>query len=210
MNADGEIVSKEVGEEERPDALVRAEARAPALLALAPDALVRADARPPALLASAPLALVRADARPPALLAPAPDALMRADARTQASRLLGRGVCPCCAGLTVALPLASALAPRSHGRRRPGVHSPDGFQVALETADVTTAFTSAVFGPSHPRTSATGCIEVQSVPYCRISDSLVPARIAEQLPKRGRAANFNLLHRNRTSPPSSASLDHAQ
>ena len=42
------------------------------LLAFAPLALVRADARPPALLASAPAALVRADARPPALLAFAP------------------------------------------------------------------------------------------------------------------------------------------
>ena len=38
-----------------------------------------ADARPPALLALAPLALVPADARPPALLALAPLALVRAD-----------------------------------------------------------------------------------------------------------------------------------
>jgi hypothetical protein len=63
---------------------VRADARAPALLASAPDALVRADARAPALLACALLALVRADARAPALLASAPDALVRADARAPA------------------------------------------------------------------------------------------------------------------------------
>ena len=115
VNADGEIVSKEVGEEERPDALVRAEARAPALLALAPDALVRADARPPAplalnpaplgladarapaLLAFAPLALVRTNARAPALLAIAPSALVLADARAPAPHRhvdLGKVGCP--------------------------------------------------------------------------------------------------------------------
>jgi len=117
VNADGQIVSKEVGEEERPDALVRADARAPALLAFAPLALVRADARAPALLAIAPSALVRADARAPALLAIAPLTL----GRTQASRLLGRSVCPCCAVFAAALALADAPSPRSHGSR-PGVH----------------------------------------------------------------------------------------
>jgi hypothetical protein len=61
------------------DALVLADARAPALLASAPDALVLADARPPALLAFAPFALVLADARPPALLASAPLALVVAN-----------------------------------------------------------------------------------------------------------------------------------
>jgi hypothetical protein len=45
-------------------ALVLADARPPALLALAPLALVLADAHSPALLALAPLALVLADARP--------------------------------------------------------------------------------------------------------------------------------------------------
>ena len=64
-----------------PDALVLADARAPALLASVPSALVLADARPPALLAFAPSALVLADARPPALLAFAPLALVLADAR---------------------------------------------------------------------------------------------------------------------------------
>ena len=67
-----------------PDALVRADARPPALLASAPLALVLADARPPALLALAPPALVLADARPPALLALAPLALVLADARPPA------------------------------------------------------------------------------------------------------------------------------
>jgi len=62
-----------------PFALVLADARAPALLALAPFALVLADARPPALLAFAPPALVLADARAPALLALTPLALVRAD-----------------------------------------------------------------------------------------------------------------------------------
>jgi len=66
------------------DALVRAEARPPALLALAPLALVRAEARAPALLAPAPLALVRAEARAPALLASAPLSLVRAQARPPA------------------------------------------------------------------------------------------------------------------------------
>jgi len=46
-----------------PDALVLAEASAPALLACAPSALVLADARAPALPASAPDALVVAKAR---------------------------------------------------------------------------------------------------------------------------------------------------
>ena len=97
VNADGEIVSKEVGEEERPDALVRAEARAPALLALAPDALVRADARPPAPLALNPAPLGLADARAPALLAIAPSALVLADARAPAPHRhvdLGKVGCP--------------------------------------------------------------------------------------------------------------------
>jgi len=43
--------------------LVLADARAPALLAIAPDALVLADARAPAFLVLAPDALVLADAR---------------------------------------------------------------------------------------------------------------------------------------------------
>ena len=66
-------------------------------------------------LAIAPAALVRADARPPTLLACVPDALVRA----QASRPLVRGVCPCCTGLTAALPFAGGGwgAPC-----RPGVH----------------------------------------------------------------------------------------
>ena len=80
---------------------VRADARAPAILACAPLALVLADARAPALLAMAPLALVRADARAPALLAIAPDALVLTDARPPA--LLA------CAPL--ALVLADARAP---------------------------------------------------------------------------------------------------
>jgi hypothetical protein len=60
-----------------PLALVRADARPPALLAChaALPALVRADGRPPALLALAPPALVLTEARPLALLACAPDAL---------------------------------------------------------------------------------------------------------------------------------------
>ena len=48
--------------------------------------VVRADAGAPALLALAPLVLVLADARPPALLACAPDALVRADARPSSSK----------------------------------------------------------------------------------------------------------------------------
>ena len=60
-----------------PDALVRADARSPALLASAPLALVLAKT---ALLSLAALALMLANARP-ALLAFAPDALVRADAR---------------------------------------------------------------------------------------------------------------------------------
>ena len=67
-----------------PDALVRADARSPAVLAPAPLALVRADARPPELLALAPDAMVRTDARLPALLACAFDALVRAEARSPA------------------------------------------------------------------------------------------------------------------------------
>ena len=51
-----------------------------ALLALAPDAIVCADARAPAVLASAPDAVMRTDARAPAVLAGAPLAVMRADA----------------------------------------------------------------------------------------------------------------------------------
>jgi len=65
-------------------ALVRADARPPALRALAPDERVLADAAAPALLAFAPLTLVRADALPPALLPCAPGALVRADARPPA------------------------------------------------------------------------------------------------------------------------------
>jgi hypothetical protein len=84
-----------------PDALVLADARAPALLACAPSALVLADARAPTLLASAPLALVRADARAPTLLAVAPFALVLADARAPA--LL--------ASAPLALVLADARAP---------------------------------------------------------------------------------------------------
>jgi len=84
------------------DALVGADARPQALLALAPlavmlaylrspaflapalDALVGADARPQALLAPAPLAIMLAYLRSPAFLAPALDALVGADARPQA------------------------------------------------------------------------------------------------------------------------------
>jgi hypothetical protein len=64
------------------------------LLATVPDALVRADARPPALLAFAPSALVLADARAPALL----EALLeciRSSGRTLCDALLessGNGV----------------------------------------------------------------------------------------------------------------------
>jgi hypothetical protein len=67
-----------------PDALVRADARAPALFAFAPSALVLADARAPALLAFASSALVLADAPAPALLACSPLALVLADARPPA------------------------------------------------------------------------------------------------------------------------------
>ena len=49
-------------------------------LALAPDALVRVQAGAPALVAFAPSVMVLADARAPALLAFAPDALVLADA----------------------------------------------------------------------------------------------------------------------------------
>ena len=100
-----------------------ADARPPALLALAPAALVLADARPPALLALAPDALVLADARPPALLALAPDALVLADARPFAllacapfalvlaasvRLLLLGGACSRCVGLIASPALAGA------------------------------------------------------------------------------------------------------
>jgi hypothetical protein len=67
-----------------PLALMWADARAPTLLAIAPSALVRADARAPTLLALFPLALMGADARASALFACAPYALVRADARASA------------------------------------------------------------------------------------------------------------------------------
>ena len=90
-----------------PLALVLADARAPALLALAPDALVLADARAPALLAPAPSALVRADARAPTLLASVPLALVRADT----VRLLHLcGACSRCVGLLPSPALAAAAA----------------------------------------------------------------------------------------------------
>jgi hypothetical protein len=68
----------------RPDALVQADDRPPALLAFALSALVLADAHRPALL---PSALVRAHARPPALLACALSALVRAKAAPSARPL---------------------------------------------------------------------------------------------------------------------------
>ena len=48
------------------------------------DAVMLADARAPAVLAPAPLAVMLADARAPAVLAPAPLAVMLADARAPA------------------------------------------------------------------------------------------------------------------------------
>ena len=48
------------------------------LLTLAPDAVMLADARAPAVLAPAPDAVMLADARAPAVLAPAPLAVMLA------------------------------------------------------------------------------------------------------------------------------------
>jgi hypothetical protein len=85
-----------------PDALVRADAPPPAILALAPSALVLADACAPALLALATFPLVLADARPPALLAVAPFALVLTDARAstllasipRAEVMLARWTCP--------------------------------------------------------------------------------------------------------------------
>ena len=58
------------------DALVGADARPQALLALPPLAVMLAYLRSPNFLALALLALVEADARPQALLALAPDAVM--------------------------------------------------------------------------------------------------------------------------------------
>jgi hypothetical protein len=72
---------------------------------MCPPALVRADARPPALLALALLALVLAEARPPALLALAPSALVRADT----ARLLLRSA-PRRVGLSTQPPLAGTAA----------------------------------------------------------------------------------------------------
>jgi hypothetical protein len=66
------------------DALVGADARPHALLALAPAAIMLAYLRPPAFLAPALVALVGADARPQALLALAPDAVMLAYLRSAA------------------------------------------------------------------------------------------------------------------------------
>ena len=66
------------------DALVGADARPQALLALAPAAVMLAYLRSPAFLARALLALVGADARPQALLAPAPAAVMLAYLRSAA------------------------------------------------------------------------------------------------------------------------------
>ena len=63
-----------------PDAVMLADARAPAVLAPAPDAVMRADARAPAVLAPAPLTVMLADARAPAALAVAPAAVMLAGA----------------------------------------------------------------------------------------------------------------------------------
>ena len=64
------------------DALVGADARPQALLALAPLAVMLAYLRSPAFLAQALLALVGADARPQALLALAPDVVMLAYLRS--------------------------------------------------------------------------------------------------------------------------------
>ena len=66
------------------DALVGADARPQALLALAPAAVMLAYLRSPAFLARALDALVGADARPQALLALAPDAVMLAYLRSAA------------------------------------------------------------------------------------------------------------------------------
>ena len=67
-----------------PLAVMRADACAPAVLAPVPQAVMRADARAPAVLAGAPLAVMLADARAPAVLAFAPLAVMLADARAPA------------------------------------------------------------------------------------------------------------------------------
>ena len=85
-----------------PLAVMRADARAPAVLAVAPLAIMLADARAPAVLAVAPLAVMRADARAPAVLAPAPDAVMVADARAPAVLAV--------APLTVMLTVGMAMA----------------------------------------------------------------------------------------------------
>jgi hypothetical protein len=67
-----------------PNAIVLADARPAALLALASYAVVLADARPAALLAPASLTVVLADACPAALLAHASNAVVLADARPAA------------------------------------------------------------------------------------------------------------------------------
>ena len=66
------------------DALVRADARPQALLALTPAAVMLADLRSPTFPALAADALVLADAAAQALLAPAPDAVMLAYAQSPA------------------------------------------------------------------------------------------------------------------------------
>ena len=63
-------------------AIVGADARPRALLALGPAAVMLAHLRSPAFLARAPDALVWADARPQALLALAPDVVMLAYLRS--------------------------------------------------------------------------------------------------------------------------------
>ena len=67
-----------------PAAVMLAHLRSPAFLARAPDALVGADARPQALLARAPAAVMLAYLRPAAFLALALDAPVGAYARPQA------------------------------------------------------------------------------------------------------------------------------
>ena len=80
--------------------------RSPAFLAFILDALVGADARPQALLALAPAATVLAYLRPPAFLAPALVALAGADARPQALLALAPG-----AVMLAYLPSAAFFAP---------------------------------------------------------------------------------------------------
>ena len=55
---------------------MRADAAAPAVLAVGPAAVMLADARAPAVLAGAPDAVMLADARAPAVLAVAPAAVI--------------------------------------------------------------------------------------------------------------------------------------